>query len=613
MAEGRPLAETTEPKNPRRKPAGCILASLGLMAVLLIAGGYVCLFRSVPLRISKETTYITGPLKPGGKEVDYFAAWEQETYPENIATEENGYRLIVEHLGAAPDATANQPDEICEKLGLAFELTRPDMTLEEPFDFLTAYVGSKDFDEAPVRKLAGQEEYDREPAWILEDRHHAPWSLNDLPMMEAWLAKNGAALDLIGQAVRKPTFHMPVVRPGATPGLIGLLLPEMQRMRSFARALHTRANYRIGTGDVDGAIDDIVACKRLGRQLGHGGPLVQVLVGIAIEGIAGAMGIAGSLEHRPTKQQLERFVAELDDLPPQAEFEEAFRFERYAALDLVQTMARNKKWVFPSQMPSGIGLDWSVVASRVNQHFDMQPATGTFPKPAFNPMAIVSLRARSEMVADTFSATMLPACGATREAMRRLQCVERMHRITLAMLLYERDHGSLPLACTVDGDGNPLHSWRVLLLPYLGQQALYDKIRLDEPWDSDHNRQFHNEAVTFYQCPSAELLPGHTTYSVVVGPEMPFEAGQGKPLSKFGPKSANMILIVERLKGACWMNPRRDVPQSVAGKGIGIEIGSRHPGGANFGFRDGSVRFISETIDGEVFKKLLYGTADKIP
>jgi hypothetical protein len=59
--------------------------------------------------------------------------------------------------------------------------------------------------------------------------------------------------------------------------------------------------------------------------------------------------------------------------------------------------------------------------------------------------------------------------------------------IALAMLIYERDHGTLPPAYSVDEAGRPLHSWRVLLLPYLGHQTLQDKIRLDEPWDSPNN------------------------------------------------------------------------------------------------------------------------------
>jgi hypothetical protein len=636
MAEYPPLPGTPEHKSLRRKQWGCVLVLLGLIAMLLLVTAYVCLLQTVPLQISKETTYITEPLKSDGKQVDYFAAWEQEAYPDNIATEENGYRLIVRHLGTGPDATPWHSAQISQKLGLDAESIHPAMTLQEPYGYLAAYVKSKGFDEALVEKLMRENgsaeetstyqsmvEFWPEPHEVLHDRVlDRPWTLDDLPMMEAWLAGNGRALDLIGEAVRKPTFHIPLARGDDSGQLIALLLPEVQWMRSFARALNVRANYRIGAGDIDGAIDDVISCKRLGRNVGQRGMLVQMLVGIAIEGIADAIGIAGSLEHPPSREQLERLVDELDDLPPKGDFEKAMLFEHYAALDVLQAMAHAKVPVDPDlldEMPARMGLDWNIVAVRVNEHFDGLPGATGYLGPSLNLEALVSRRARSEAMGDEFANFLLPASDAAREALRRNTCVGRMQRITLAMLLYERDHGRLPPAYTVDAEGKPLHSWRVLLLPYLGQQDLHDKIRLDEPWDSEHNRQFHNEEVPFYQCPSAELTPGHTTYSVVVGPDMPFEAGEGKSLSEFGPKSATMILLVERMEVANWMDPRGNVPQAAAGNGIngfdarGAAIGSQHPGGANFGHRDGSVRFLSELIDTEQFKRLLQGTADRIP
>ena len=207
-----------------------------------------------------------------------------------------------------------------------------------------------------------------------------------------------------------------------------------------------------------------------------------------------------------------------------------------------------------------------------------------------------------------------PALQATREAYRRTNCMSNLQRIVLAMLLYEREHGTLPPAYTVDADGNPLHSWRVLLLPYLGKKELYDKIRLAEPWDSKHNRQFHEATVDVYQCPSAGLSLGQTRYSVVVGKKTAFQAAKGKTLDGFG---MNLILVVERKQPVCWMAPTAELAESVAFEGIGTSrrkenvdgIKSQHPGGLNVGFRNGSVSFISETIELTSWQALLDGTA----
>ncbi len=98
-------------------------------------------------------------------------------------------------------------------------------------------------------------------------------------------------------------------------------------------------------------------------------------------------------------------------------------------------------------------------------------------------------------------------------------------------------------------------------------EAMHKRIRLDEPWDSEHNRQFHGQDVAIYRCPCCEAAgPGQATYSVVVGPDMPFEAGEGKRLADFGPMSDDMILLVERVDPVAWMVPTREMAQAVVEK-----------------------------------------------
>ena len=56
------------------------------------------------------------------------------------------------------------------------------------------------------------------------------------------------------------------------------------------------------------------------------------------------------------------------------------------------------------------------------------------------------------------------------------------------MQTYRDTYKVFPPAFIADADGKPMHSWRVLLLPYLEQQVFYMRYRFDEPWDSPHNR-----------------------------------------------------------------------------------------------------------------------------
>jgi 5'-3' exonuclease len=108
-------------------------------------------------------------------------------------------------------------------------------------------------------------------------------------------------------------------------------------------------------------------------------------------------------------------------------------------------------------------------------------------------------------------ALLLPAVQAAREAARRMQCTNNIKQIMLAMHTYHDAHKCFPPVMTADKNGKPLHSWRVLILPFIEQQALYSQIRLDEPWDSEYNSRLHDMNIQTYQCPSAYSMPGMTT------------------------------------------------------------------------------------------------------
>lgn len=655
MSVSKSQPRRDEAKSSRRMGLGGVVALLGIGALLIVLVGIVLRPPSGGLQIDARTTYVTEPLTADGQRVDYFAAVEQASYPDDLATEDNGYRLLVQRLGPSPDMKAGHVAQLCEKLGLDPARIRADLTYQEPYDWIGAYVKSPDFDaadralvarlssrqsdqlgagtadgvpagaaaspsESPAEGDAGAgDSVEPEPLddldirHLLEERLHSPWDFDELPMMEDWLAENGPALDLISQAVRKPTFYIPLVRGGEEHLLFLVTLPEVQRTRGFARGLNARAQLRIGSGDLDGAIDDIIASKRFGRHLMHQTLVIDLIVGIAIEGMADAIGLAGSPEHIPSREQLQRLRNALDELPPRPEVADKYRCERLTTLEIVQSLAhgdgQEKLWENMIESGPGLefavdvfGLDWNIAAERLNTHYNALIEHGTVPTlSGFRPGLFFSLEARSEYVGDLFAAQWLPALEAVTEATHRHQCSANLKRIVLAMLLYERDHGTLPPACTIDEQGRALHSWRVLLLPYLGQRGLYEQIRLDEPWDSEHNRVLHGADVSCYQCPSAGLAAGQTTYTVVTGEGAPFDlSGQGRALAELGARRTNWILVTERQQSVCWMDPGGHVPldDALAGINAGPDgIGSYHPDGAMASLSSGATQFVSETGD----------------
>ncbi len=612
-----------------RKPwkIGCLTYFVVIVIVLIVLVWFNFLRSGSPLRISKETTYITEPLTPDGRFVDYFAALEQRVYPPEMRTDDNGFRVVFRALG---DFTGETRDPALlrqryEKLGLDFIRDKPTLTYVEPDKFFRNRYISHPEDFADIVPTEAEPAFDPANYWLSLAK--SP-DLHKNAIAQQWLAENGAALDLVSEQAKKPVFVTPYVTTGESMVLLCLLLPDAQNMRAFARGLDARACIRVGEGDFDGAIDDILACYRLGRHEEQQATLIECLVGLSMDGIGHDIPFDTNPEVRANAEQLKRLRDELAALTPRKGFVHKLETERFTFLDILTSIARNQSFSGFTSGSGGavdktisiVGLDWNLIFKKANKVFDeMTAGTYSYPPPSMNPTRLLTLGARSELVADIFIEWFLPAVEAANEAYRRTDCSMNLKRIVLAMHLYERDHGTLPPAFSVDAEGKPLHGWRTLLLPYFGEETLdelYAQIRLDEPWDSEHNSQFHETNLDVYRCPSyASLKDGETSYAVVTGDGLLFtEDGQGQTLAGHG---VNMLMVVERNDAACWMRPAAEVPQTLAetgriGKGPG-SVGSRHTGGANFGMRNGAVPFLSETINAEVFRNLIRGTAKERP
>jgi hypothetical protein len=79
-------------------------------------------------------------------------------------------------------------------------------------------------------------------------------------------------------------------------------------------------------------------------------------------------------------------------------------------------------------------------------------------------------------------------------------------------------YGCFPPAFIPDKDGKPQYSWRVLILPFLEQDALYREYRFDEPWNGPHNLVLVNQMPAVYCCPSDYPSDSQTSYAMIVGP-----------------------------------------------------------------------------------------------
>jgi prepilin-type processing-associated H-X9-DG protein len=203
------------------------------------------------------------------------------------------------------------------------------------------------------------------------------------------------------------------------------------------------------------------------------------------------------------------------------------------------------------------------------------------------------------------AAWMLPAVESYRDVARRAQCTNDLRRIALAMNNYHAANNVFPRPAIVDEKGKPLLSWRVALLPFIGQQRLYNGFKLDEPWDSPHNKALLKEIPAVYRCPSrADAEPFMTTYRVFAGNGALFEKDRDIGVADVTDGTSNTIMVVEAKETVPWTKPD-ELPFDPAGAPTLGGAGSPHPGGFNVAMADGAVRFLKNTIDLHVFRSLI--------
>jgi hypothetical protein len=128
-------------------------------------------------------------------------------------------------------------------------------------------------------------------------------------------------------------------------------------------------------------------------------------------------------------------------------------------------------------------------------------------------------------------------------------------------------NGMLPPAAIADPkNGKPLLSWRVAILPYIEQDTLYKRFKLNEPWDSAHNKALLDLMPKTFELPESGAAKDHTWYQLITGPNTAFNDAVmplGGPFGRQGPKlpgsftdgTSNTLLIVESNKAVPWTKP----------------------------------------------------------
>ena len=141
-----------------------------------------------------------------------------------------------------------------------------------------------------------------------------------------------------------------------------------------------------------------------------------------------------------------------------------------------------------------------------------------------------------------------------------MQCTSNMKQIGLALHNYHDVYKTFPPAYIVDEQGKPKHSWRVLILPFMNEQALYDQYDFDEPWNGPQNSQLLGKIPRLFQCPAharhGETASPCTHCVAVVGPTTAWPGPVGRKLSDFSESDTTALVVEANDLGVAWLEPR---------------------------------------------------------
>ena len=171
----------------------------------------------------------------------------------------------------------------------------------------------------------------------------------------------------------------------------------------------------------------------------------------------------------------------------------------------------------------------------------------------------------------------------------RQTSINHMKQIMLAFHNYNSANGHFPPKAIFGPDGKPKLSWRVALLPFLDEGALFQAFRLDEPWDSPHNKALVARMPEVFTTPSSPTENGTTRIRLFEGPGTLFPGDRGMPIQQMTDGTSNTVAIVAAANAVPWTRPG-DLP--FAPNEPLPDLDDTDDKGVLVGIADGSVRYV---------------------
>ena len=168
----------------------------------------------------------------------------------------------------------------------------------------------------------------------------------------------------------------------------------------------------------------------------------------------------------------------------------------------------------------------------------------------------------------TISESLVPQIRRARQAAQLAQSTNNLKQLGLAAHIFMDRFRTLPAAIfygkssygdlnkSGDNAADVPRSWRVELLPLIGEENLYQEYRLDQPWDSEANLAVLQKMPAIYRAPYQPADSTNAAYFAVVGPGTIMGGKEGLAMEKITDGMSNTILFVEAERDVPWTKPQ---------------------------------------------------------
>lgn len=177
-----------------------------------------------------------------------------------------------------------------------------------------------------------------------------------------------------------------------------------------------------------------------------------------------------------------------------------------------------------------------------------------------------------------------------------LEATTSLMQITLALNSHVRESNwRYPERAIYSKDETPLRSWRVVILPYLGEFKLYGQFRLEEPWDSEHNKKLIEKIPLTFSVGADIGNPGRTRFLVPVGEATMWAGRGGFTIQRIPDGTSKTIAVIQvaRDRAVTWTEPKDwELDLQDLRSGL-VEPNSK---GFFVGFADGHVGFLPNEL-----------------